>query len=170
LIFSQWYCFHFTFAIRYEYICWNMHVRLLQISKFGLHDRLFIYLHFGFECQWWSCLVYMNMMNVPGHGCHVIFLIGDKNTISVINLLINIHTNIDIPTGVSKWHNFVRYNTNKQMLQQPLLQIRVITKLPNSEQSYKGKVKTHKYKKQTKSVNNRKTVKTVMTLTWYRHF
>jgi hypothetical protein len=42
------------------------------------------------------------MMNVPGHGCHVIFLIGDKNTISVINLLINIHTNIDIPTGVSK--------------------------------------------------------------------
>jgi hypothetical protein len=26
-----------------------------------------------------------------------------------------------------------------------LNQIRVITKLPNSEQSYKGKVKTHKY-------------------------
>jgi hypothetical protein len=26
------------------------------------------------------------------------------------------------------------------------------------------------YYKQTKSVNNRKTVKTVMTLTWYRHF
>jgi hypothetical protein len=25
------------------------------------------------------------------------------------------------------------------------IQIRVITKLPNSEQSYKGKVKTHKY-------------------------
>ena len=25
------------------------------------------------------------------------------------------------------------------------LQIRVITKLPNTEQSYKGKVKTHKY-------------------------
>jgi hypothetical protein len=43
--------------------------------------------------------------------------------------------------------------------------IRVITKLPNSEQSYKGKVKT-----QSKSVNNRETVKTVMTLTWYRHF
>ena len=26
-----------------------------------------------------------------------------------------------------------------------ILQIRVITKLPNSEQSYKGKVKTHNY-------------------------
>ena len=26
-----------------------------------------------------------------------------------------------------------------------LIQIRVITKLPNSEQSYKGKVKTHNY-------------------------
>jgi hypothetical protein len=26
-----------------------------------------------------------------------------------------------------------------------LVSIRVITKLPNSEQSYKGKVKTHKY-------------------------
>jgi hypothetical protein len=37
--------------------------------------------------------------------------------------------------------------------------IRVITKLPNTEQSYKGKVKTHKYIN-TKSVNNRKTVKT----------
>jgi hypothetical protein len=40
-----------------------------------------------------------------------------------------------------------------QMLQQqqqttdavPLYQIKVITKLPNSEQSYKGKVKTHNY-------------------------
>jgi hypothetical protein len=41
--------------------------------------------------------------------------------------------------------------------------IRVITKLPNSEQSSKGKVKT-------KSVNNRNTGKPVMTLTWYRHF
>jgi hypothetical protein len=47
--------------------------------------------------------------------------------------------------------------------------IRVITNLPNSEQSYKGKVKTHNYIK-TKSVNNQKNVKTVMTLTWYRHF
>ena len=28
---------------------------------------------------------------------------------------------------------------------QPLGQIKVITKLPNSEQSYKGKVKTHNY-------------------------
>jgi hypothetical protein len=27
----------------------------------------------------------------------------------------------------------------------PILTIRVITKLPNSEQSYKGKVKTHNY-------------------------
>ena len=44
-------------------------------------------------------------------------------------------------------------------------EIRVITKLPISEQSSKRKVY-----KQTKSVNNRKTVKTVMTLTWYRHF
>jgi hypothetical protein len=34
---------------------------------------------------------------------------------------------------------------------------------------YCRKVRTHNYIK-TKSVNNRKTVKTVMTLTWYRHF
>ena len=27
----------------------------------------------------------------------------------------------------------------------PILKIKVITKLPTSEQSYKGKVKTHKY-------------------------
>ena len=43
-------------------------------------------------------------------------------------------------------------------------------KITELEQSYKGKVKTHKYINRQKSVNNRKTVKTVMTLTWYRHF
>jgi hypothetical protein len=47
--------------------------------------------------------------------------------------------------------------------------IRVITKLPNSEQSYKGKVKTHNYiNKQNQSTTGK--LKTVMTLTWYRHF
>ena len=34
---------------------------------------------------------------------------------------------------------FEKYKTNKTW------EIKVITKLPNSEQSYKGKVKTHKY-------------------------
>ena len=48
--------------------------------------------------------------------------------------------------------------------------IRVITKSPNTEQqSSKGKGKTHKHK-QTTSVNNWKTGKTAMALTWYRHF
>jgi hypothetical protein len=47
--------------------------------------------------------------------------------------------------------------------------IRVITKLPNSEQSYKGKVKTHNYiNRQNQSTTGK--LKTVMTLTWYRHF
>ena len=47
--------------------------------------------------------------------------------------------------------------------------IRVITKLPNSEQSYKGKFKTHKYiNRQNQSTTGK--LKTVMTLTWYRHF
>ena len=50
-----------------------------------------------------------------------------------------------------------------------LLIIRVITKLSNSEQSYKGKVKTHKYiNRQNQSTTGK--LKTVMTLTWYRHF
>ena len=47
--------------------------------------------------------------------------------------------------------------------------IRVITKLPNSEQSYKGKVKTHNYiNRQNQSTTGK--LKTVMTLTWYRYF
>ena len=47
--------------------------------------------------------------------------------------------------------------------------IRVITKLPNSEQSYKGKVKTHNYiNRQNQSTTGK--LKTVITLTWYRHF
>ena len=47
------------------------------------------------------------------------------------------------------------------------MQIRVITKLPNSEQSYKGKVKTHKYINR-KNLSTTGKLKTVMTLTWYR--
>ena len=50
-----------------------------------------------------------------------------------------------------------------------LQSIRVLTKLPNSEQSYKGKVKTHKYinrqnQSTTENCENRNY------LTWYRHF
>ena len=48
-------------------------------------------------------------------------------------------------------------------------EIRVKTKLPNSEQSYKGKVKTYKYiNRQNQSTTGK--LKTVMTLTWYRLF
>jgi hypothetical protein len=36
-------------------------------------------------------------------------------------------------------------NSLKSVLSIYVITIRVITKLPNSEQSYKGKVKTHKY-------------------------
>jgi hypothetical protein len=38
-----------------------------------------------------------------------------------------------------------RTKTNKQQQNKTETTIRVITKLPNSEQSNKGKVKTHKY-------------------------
>jgi hypothetical protein len=38
------------------------------------------------------------------------------------------------------WHCGFAYSYVKQ-----IFTIRVLTKLPNSEQSYKGKVKTHKY-------------------------
>jgi hypothetical protein len=37
------------------------------------------------------------------------------------------------------------YKADRHGIAEILLKIRVITKLPNSEQSYKGKVKTHKY-------------------------
>ena len=37
------------------------------------------------------------------------------------------------------------YNTADDKKKPRNVQIRVITKLPNSEQSYKGKVKTHNY-------------------------
>jgi hypothetical protein len=63
---------------------------------------------------------------------------------------------------ISKSNCSIEVASNSVMV---CLKIRVITKLPNSEQSSKGKVKTHKYI-QTKSVNNRKTVKTVMKLSF----
>ena len=39
-------------------------------------------------------------------------------------------------------NNLTKCENENQLLHE---QIRVITKLPNSEQSYKGKVNTHKY-------------------------
>jgi hypothetical protein len=41
------------------------------------------------------------------------------------------------------WQNEKRYLS---IVEQNIIYIRVITKLPNSEQSNKGKVKTHKYR------------------------
>jgi hypothetical protein len=40
---------------------------------------------------------------------------------------------------------FSEFKTMRNHLSETLMLIRVITKLPNSEQSYKGKVKTHNY-------------------------
>jgi hypothetical protein len=46
--------------------------------------------------------------------------------------------------------------TSKEVLQaKEYLKIRVITKLPNSEQSYKGKVKTHTYIKTNQSTTEK---------------
>jgi hypothetical protein len=45
-------------------------------------------------------------------------------------------------TSKQAGYKFVSKHSNKKYTG---LQIRVITKLPNSEQSYKGKVKTHNY-------------------------
>jgi hypothetical protein len=43
-------------------------------------------------------------------------------------------------------HDLVHMKNSKYSFRyNNILDIRVITKLPNSEQSYKGKVKTHKY-------------------------
>ena len=44
------------------------------------------------------------------------------------------------------FHDLVHMKNSKYSFRyNNILDIRVITKLPNSEQSYKGKVKTHKY-------------------------
>ena len=66
---------------------------------------------------------------------------------SVINMLIT--QSLKMPKGVTssrkskdRQHNG-KSTKNKRTYND--LQIRVITKLPNSEQSYKGKVKTHKF-------------------------
>jgi hypothetical protein len=55
-----------------------------------------------------------------------------------------------------KINNLLYEKCQNLLLQNLPYQIRVITKLPNYEQSHKGKVKTHKHIN-TKSVNNRKT-------------
>jgi hypothetical protein len=49
--------------------------------------------------------------------------------------------------GPTLSHNVDNDNKGKNKITElrTILQIRVITKLPNSEQPYKGKVKTHKY-------------------------
>ena len=49
-------------------------------------------------------------------------------------------------------------------------QIRVITKLPNTEQSSKGKGKTHKSTNRQNQSTTGKQGKPQLALTWYRHF
>ena len=46
-------------------------------------------------------------------------------------------------------------------------EIRVITKLPNSEQSYKGKVKTHKYTNRQNQSTTEKKGKQIMLHEWH---
>jgi hypothetical protein len=50
--------------------------------------------------------------------------------------------------------NSIYKGNNKITELRTILQIKVITKLPNSEQSYKGKVQTDNYKKQKYVQNN----------------
>ena len=51
-----------------------------------------------------------------------------------------------------------------------VLSIRVITTLPNTEQSSKGKGKTHKSTNRQNQSTTKQTGKTAMALTWYRRF
>ena len=56
-----------------------------------------------------------------------------------------VHSKIPIILILEKIYTFNSLNESKYKKLLWLFNIRVITKLPNSEQSYKGKVKTHKY-------------------------
>jgi len=56
-----------------------------------------------------------------------------------------VHSKIRIILILEKIYTFNSLNESKYKTLLWLLNIRVKTKLPNSEQSYKGKVKTHKY-------------------------
>jgi hypothetical protein len=56
-----------------------------------------------------------------------------------------VHSKIRIILILEKIYTFNSLNESKYKKLLWLLNIKVITKLPNSEQSYKEKVKTHKY-------------------------
>ena len=72
-------------------------------------------------------------------------------------------------TNSIRWNQYWLYIVIREDIFYEKQEIRVITKLPNSEQSNKGKVKTHKYiNRENRSTTGK--LKTVMTLTWYRHF
>ena len=64
-----------------------------------------------------------------------------QNNIPCIRLFLNRNIKISM---MSKVFHFSKYSNNFHQLSKELY-IKVITKLPNSEQSYKGKVKTHNY-------------------------
>ena len=74
-----------------------------------------------------------------------------------IMYVVLIHTAMNLNTGRLNQHKYVQhiakilyqtpnYDTHTHKQQMATIEwIRVIAKLPNSEQSYKGKVKTHNY-------------------------
>jgi hypothetical protein len=52
---------------------------------------------------------------------------------------------VDFVCVIILYDSILQYHVHFEIFFLIIKQIRVITKLPNSEQSYKGKVKTHNY-------------------------
>jgi hypothetical protein len=158
----------------YNYLCIQCYITTKIVSSNFVHGGMYSIQHYVTICQW------------PATGRRVVFsgrpgtLVSFTNKTDrhdIIEILLNVawktitltpyFSEVSIDTHI--WFPLAESTKMSPLLTFVWHTLRVITKLPNSEQSNKGKVKTHKYiNRQNQSTIGK--LKTVMTLTWYRHF
>ena len=89
------------------------------------------------------CHKLKSQWNKPGYGLNLILYPSSTNSITFCNM--SVFGYVSLGGCQAKSSQTDRHRIKSYTFLYFKHQIKVITKLPNSEQSYKGKVKTHNY-------------------------
>jgi hypothetical protein len=131
-----------------ECLLWRMLILSRSVSKHGHHMQfLFLIGRFLKESSPLKLLSQMNRNLVIRNKTCLWrpYLLMDRDEMSNLYRGPSIDASYQVSVHLTKRFQRRRLKCEKLTDDRRRIPIRVITKLPNSEQSYKGKVKTHKY-------------------------